>query len=156
MFADQASDLIAWLRSKTLVLVLLREVQASMPGATIRDIKTIVRAVLTQWTMHYQSYRRLRELHSVIVMVVDLEEKWSEQQHLVITGDTNAKIKARRMVQLIKDQNFWHALTMYVIRKTHCTRTANHHCTGWNDILSHSPSLQTSLRQHIVVWTLFS
>ena len=111
-FADQASDLIAWLRSKTLVLALLRDVQKSLPGATNSDIKTVIRAVLTQWTMHYQSYRRLRELQTVIIMVVDLDENRPEPQRLVITGDTRAKAKAVTMVRVIRDQRFWHALTV--------------------------------------------
>lgn len=116
-FADQASDLIGWLRSKTLVLALLRDVQKSLPGATNSEIKTVIRAVLTRWTMHYQSYRRLRELHTVVIMVVDLDENRHEPQRLVITGDAKAKAKARAMVRLIRDQNFWHALTVYVIIK---------------------------------------
>ena len=111
-FADQASDLIAWLCSKTLVLALLRDVQKSLPGATNSDIKTVIRAVLTRWAMHYQSYRRLRELQTVIIMVIDLNENRPEPQHLVITGDTRAKAKAVTMVRVIRDQRFWHALTV--------------------------------------------
>ena len=67
--------------------------------------------------MHYQSYRRLQELHTIIVMVVDFDEKRPEQEHIVITGDAKSKTKATRMVRLIRNQNFWHALAMYVIIK---------------------------------------
>ena len=111
-FADQASDLIAWLRSKTLVLTLLRDVQKSLPGATNSNIKTIIQVVLTRWTMHHQSYRRLWELQTDIIMVVDLDEKRSEPQRLVITGDTKSKVKAATMVRVIRDQHFWHVLTV--------------------------------------------
>ena len=118
-FADQAADLIAWLRSKTLILGLLRDAQATVPGATITDIKTVIRAVLTRWTMHYQSYRRLCELHTVILMIVELDERQPEQHRRVITGDAKAKAKARSMIRLIKDQSFWHALAVYVTIRKH-------------------------------------
>ena len=111
-FVDKASDLIAWFRSKTQVLALLREVQAGVPGATSSNVKSIVRAVLTRWTMHYQAYRRLRELHSVIIMAVDADEKCLEPQRCVIAGDTRAKTKAREMVSLIRNRGFWDAITV--------------------------------------------
>ena len=154
-FADQASDLIAWLRSKTLILALMRDVQAALPGAKISEIKTIIRAVLTRWTMHYQSYRRLRELHTTILMVVDLDENRPEEQRCVITGDTRAKTKARGMVQLIKDERFWHALAVYVKSTFFRDRVTDNH-PGWNGILNRSQSQQTLPRQHTAVWTLCS
>ena len=51
-FTDEVSELIPWLWSGTLILALLREVQAALPGGT-GGIKAIIHAVLTQWTMHY-------------------------------------------------------------------------------------------------------
>ena len=45
-FTDEVSELIAWLQSKTLILALLREVQAALPGGT-GGIKAVIRAVLT-------------------------------------------------------------------------------------------------------------
>ena len=65
--------------------------------------------------MHYQSYRRLRELHAVIVVVVETDERRLIKERRVITGDTRAKAKATDMVQLIKNPRFWHALTVYVV-----------------------------------------
>jgi hypothetical protein len=58
-YTDNASDLITWLCSKTILLAMLREMQAGLPGAGLNNIKTVIRAILTCWTMHYQSYRRL-------------------------------------------------------------------------------------------------
>jgi len=69
--------------------------QATIPGAKINEIKTIICAVLTLWTMHYQSYRRLRELRATIIMVVDLDENRSKEQCCVITGTPGQKAKAR-------------------------------------------------------------
>ena len=45
VYTDEASDLITWLRSKTLVLALLREVQQALPGN--KNIKAVICAVLT-------------------------------------------------------------------------------------------------------------
>src|SRR5882757_1282542 len=114
-FADQASDLIAWLRSKTLVLALLREVQAVIPRSV--GVKAVIRAVLTRWTMHYQAYRRLRELHTIIIMVVEFDEAKLPKERCIVAGDTKAKAKATEMVKLIKNLSFWDALTVYVITR---------------------------------------
>ena len=54
--------------------------------------------------MHYQCYRRLRELRSIIILVVEVDETRPEQDRRVISGDTRAKAKARDMVQLIGNQ----------------------------------------------------
>ena len=111
-FTDEASDLIAWLRSKTLILALLRDVQEALPGSD--GIKAIIRVVLTRWTMHYQAYRRLRELRNVIAMVVEADERKPAKESLMITGDAKAKEKAKKMVKLIKNTRFWDALCVYV------------------------------------------
>lgn len=103
------------MRSKTLVLALLREVQQALPGT--KGIKAVIRAVLTRWTMHYQAFRRLRELHTVIIMVVEDDEKRPVKERNVITGDTRAKSKATEMVKLIKNPELWNALSVYVVVK---------------------------------------
>lgn len=110
-FTDEATELIAWLRSKTLILALLREVQVALSNGG-GCIKAIIRAVLTRWTMHYQAYRRLRELRNVIVTVVEEDERLPVKESRVITGDTRAKEKAKKMVKLIKNSRFWDALSV--------------------------------------------
>ena len=112
-FTDEATDLITWLRSKTLILALLREVQDALPK-TGSGVKAVIRAVLTRWTMHYQAYRRLRELQAIFVIVIEADEKRSLKERQVITGDTRAKAKATEMVKLIKNPKFWDALSVYV------------------------------------------
>lgn len=112
-YADDAADLISWLRSKTLILALLRQVQETLPGKS--GAKAIIRAVLTRWTMHYQAYRRLRELKSVITVVVDDDENRPIKERNIITGDTRAKAKAKEMVSLVKNEQFWDALSVYVL-----------------------------------------
>lgn len=85
-FTDAASELIVWLHSKTLILALIRGVQQALPGT--EDVKAIIRAVLTWWTMHYQAFRRLGELHDVIVMVVQDDEKKPVKDRYLVTGNT--------------------------------------------------------------------
>lgn len=56
-------------------------------------VKVVIRAVLTQWTAHYQSYSGLLDLCSVLVMVVELDSRRLEKDRFVIAGDTKAKKK---------------------------------------------------------------
>ena len=51
-FTNDATELITWLRSKTQVLVLLREVQARLGE---NAVKAVIRAFLTQWMAHCQA-----------------------------------------------------------------------------------------------------
>lgn len=108
VFADQATELIAWLRSKTQVLALLREVQARFGDGIA--VKAVIRAVLTRWTAHYQAYARLLDLRSVLMMVVDADERLLEKDRRVVAGDTKSKKKATGMVALIRNDTFWRAL----------------------------------------------
>lgn len=126
-FTDEVTELIGWLRSKTLILGLLREVQAALSGRG--GIKAIIRAVLTRWTMHYQAYRRLRELRNMIITVVEEDEKLPIKESKVITGDTRGKEKAKKMVQLIKNARFWDSLSAYVVTEMF-TKVCNILTTG--------------------------
>lgn len=112
-YTDEAADLIAWLRSKTLLLALLRQVQATLPAGKT-GVKAIIRAVLTRWTMHYQAYRRLRELRTVIATVVLDNGHLPVGERRVITGDARARAKANEMVNLVNNGRFWDSLTVYV------------------------------------------
>ena len=114
-FADAASELIVWLHSKTLILALIRVIQQALPGAG--DFKAIIRAVLTRWTMHYQAFWRLGELHDVIIVVVRDNEKKPANDRNLITGNARAKAKATEMVNLIKTPAFWDALSVYVVTR---------------------------------------
>ncbi|KAF9782369.1 hypothetical protein BJ322DRAFT_1009694 [Thelephora terrestris] len=108
--ADNATELISWLRSKTQILASLREVQVKYGE---NAVKAVIRAVLTRWTAHYQAYARLLDLHSVLVMVVDMDSRRPEKERCVIAGDAKARKKAKDMVMLIKDNNFWMSLLRY-------------------------------------------
>ena len=81
----------------------------------MEDVKAIIHAVLTWWTMHYQAFWRLAELHNIIVMVVHDNKKKPVKDRNLATGNARAKAKATEMVDLIKSPAFWDALTVYVI-----------------------------------------
>jgi hypothetical protein len=110
--ADMATELIAWLRSKSLVLALLRETQENA-GARVL---AVIRAILTRWTAHYLSFRRLLEIRPSLTSIVYSDE--SRRESNIITGKGPAKAKAREMVELIKNTEFWKGLIRQV-SKTH-------------------------------------
>jgi hypothetical protein len=58
-YANKATQLIAWLRSKTLILAMLHKVRI----ATNLSPLAVIRAVLTRWKAHYMAYWHLLELH---------------------------------------------------------------------------------------------
>ena len=94
------------------MLALIRETQPGVPGK--KSIKAVIRLVLTRWTMHYQSYQRLREPCAVLIIVIEADEDQPLSECCVVAGDTKARVKAMQMVRLIRDQLFWSALTVYV------------------------------------------
>ena len=88
----------------------MRDVQARLDEETV---KAVIHAVLTRWTAHYQSYSRLLDLHLVLVMVIDTDEKQLEKDKCIVTGDSKAKKKAKAMITLVKNDDFWRALLWY-------------------------------------------
>jgi hypothetical protein len=112
-YSDKATKLITWLRSKTLVLAMIRKVRAA---ANLSPL-AVIRAVLTRWTAHYMAYRRLLELRPALESVIANDAMQSrDEDKTVVTGDAKAKRKSRRMVKIMKDPLFWHSLTRLVPR----------------------------------------
>lgn len=109
-YTDLANNLITWLRSKTLVLALLRTAQEDATGTS----KSVIRAVLTRWTAHYQAYKRMLELRASLVAIIAADDARPSDKKLIVTGDRKAKDQARKMITIIMDPVFWHALTRYV------------------------------------------
>jgi hypothetical protein len=105
-YTDIANELITWLRSKTLVLALLRKAQLDTTGTAL----AVIRAVLTRWTAHYQAYKRLLELQGVLQMLVSAENARPESMKLIVTGDRKAKDHAKRMIEIITNSVFWHSI----------------------------------------------
>jgi hypothetical protein len=110
-YADKATDLIAWLRSKTLVLAMLRKVRIA---ANLSPL-SIIRAVLTRWTAHYMAYQCLLELRPTLESVIANDAMQTrDEDKTVVTGDAKAKRKSQQMVNIIKDPLFWHSLARLV------------------------------------------
>lgn len=103
---DSAADLITWMRSKKIVLALLRQSQLEAKTRAL----TVLRAVLTRWTSHFRAYERLIEIQNSLRAIVYQDEARSEDAKKIITGDAKAKSKAIDMCNLIKTPAFWIAL----------------------------------------------
>jgi hypothetical protein len=111
-FTDHATELIAWLCSKTQVLGLMRDVQRQLSDEAV---KAVIRAIITRWTAHYQAYSRLLDLRVVLIAVIDTDSRRQEKDQCVISGDTKSKKKVKEMVALINEDTFWRALLRYGI-----------------------------------------
>lgn len=106
-YTEKASELITWLRSKTIVLGLLNQNQRE----TNSRILTILRAMLTRWTSHLRAYERLNLVRRNLVSIAYQDEARFPQDKLIVTGDARAKAKSQEMLNLIKNEVFWHSLT---------------------------------------------
>lgn len=104
-YADTATELITWLRSKTFVLGLIRAIQARNVSS---KLLAIIRAVLTRWTAHYLAFKRLLELRWVLEQMLRDDRGAHESQ--IVIGTSDAKAKARKMFSVIEDSAFWHNL----------------------------------------------
>ncbi|KAI0084021.1 ribonuclease H-like domain-containing protein, partial [Irpex rosettiformis] len=69
---------------------------------------SVIRAVLTRWTSHFLAYRRLLQLQTSIMTLLELDEAAAESQ--LITGSAVAKAKATEIISHLKDDRFWAAI----------------------------------------------
>jgi hypothetical protein len=106
-YTEKALELITWLRSKMIVLGLLNQNQHE----TNSHILTILRAMLTRWTSHLRAYERLNLVRRNLVSIAYQDKAWSPQDKLIVTSDARAKAKSQEMLNLIKNEVFWHSLT---------------------------------------------
>ncbi|KAK0501978.1 hypothetical protein EDD18DRAFT_1065782 [Armillaria luteobubalina] len=109
-YSTLATELITWLRSKTFLLALIREVQKEKGLRVI----TVIRAVITRWTAHYLAYRHLLELQSTLKFLAAEDEMLSPKEKRVVTGDVKAWRRANMMLGIINDPLFWCSLARYV------------------------------------------
>ena len=105
-FIDKATELIGWLRGKTYVLALLRQVQLM----NSQRILAVIHAVLTRWTAHYLAYRRLLEIRISLQLLVENDEKLELRNQQLLLGDASARERSRKNIAVIKNSAFWHAL----------------------------------------------
>ncbi|KAI0654020.1 hypothetical protein C8Q70DRAFT_926500, partial [Cubamyces menziesii] len=99
----QADEVIRWLRSRTYLLALLRDIQTSSPGFQGQP-KTVIRGVATRWTSHYLAYRRLLELQPALQLL-------ARDSRLYLSGNAESHAKTRQMLPIIENGLFWHSLT---------------------------------------------
>lgn len=69
---------------------------------------SVIRAVLTRWTSHFLAYRRLLQLQTSIMTMLELDEAAEESQ--IITGSASAREKATEIISYLKDDHFWSAI----------------------------------------------
>ncbi|KIK99948.1 hypothetical protein PAXRUDRAFT_95838, partial [Paxillus rubicundulus Ve08.2h10] len=60
-------------------------------------------AVLTRWMSHYLALRQLMELKSPLTVMA--EQEFTERK--IITGEVKSRVKAEKMLKLIKNPTFW-------------------------------------------------
>lgn len=96
-----AQELITWLRSKTQVLALLRDIQMATMGKTL----AIIRAVLTRWISHYLAYRRLLEVRPTLELLISKHETM-----LLASKKRATREKAQTAITIIRNATFWHAM----------------------------------------------
>lgn len=105
--SGQADELIAWLRSKSQILALLRE--------KCRELRvnsaSVIRAVITRWTAHYLAYRRLLDLRKPLQSVVLDDSCRPLNESVFVKGPTASKNKAKTMISIINNDQFWRQLT---------------------------------------------
>ena len=99
-FTEMATELIAWLRSKTRVLGHLTH--------------SVLRAVLTRWTSHYMAYRRLLQLYPTLKSILFADASRPAALKVLVSGDAKARQKAEQMVEIIENPAFWHGIASYV------------------------------------------
>ncbi|THH14935.1 hypothetical protein EUX98_g9540 [Antrodiella citrinella] len=107
-YSEKATNLISWLRSRTIILALLRQIQID----SRRDVLTILRAVLTRWTSHLRAYQRLLDVLPSLRVMVAAEEARPVAMRLILVGD--GKARAEKMFRLINDSLFWQSLARVV------------------------------------------
>ena len=111
-WAKKASNLITWLRSKTIILSHLRQLRIEV-GLTAL---AVIRAVLTRWMAHYMAYRRLLELQPQLNLLIVQDATKHPANKIVVTGDAKAKAKAKRMAKLISEEPlFWYNIAWYIL-----------------------------------------
>jgi hypothetical protein len=65
-YTNQATELITWLRSKTQVLGMMRDIQIAMSESNQQPALAVIRPVITRWTAHYLAYKRLLNIKWVL------------------------------------------------------------------------------------------
>jgi len=71
--------------------------------------------MLTRRTSHLRAYGRLNLVRRNLVSIAYQDEVRSTQNKLIVTGDARAKAKSQEMLNLIKNEVFWHSYTVRIM-----------------------------------------
>ena len=97
---DKATEVIKWFNHHSHALGLLRKEQLG----TYQKILALIQPVITRWTCHFLSTRRLLETSGALRSCCIKEEKELEK----CGGDRQQdKAKARQIIQTVLCQNIW-------------------------------------------------
>jgi hypothetical protein len=110
VYSTKADQAIAWLRSKTFILGLLRQIQTRLNPKS--PPLTVIRPVLTRWTSRYLAYCRLLQLRTSIQAMLEQDDALCSSQ--IITGTGSAKVKATETITCLRDEGFWIAIKRQV------------------------------------------
>jgi len=82
-----------------------------------QKILALIQPVITRWTCHFLSTRRLLKTRGALHSCCIKEEKELEK----CGGDWQQdKAKARQIIQTVLDVEFWADITLYVFNGLHC------------------------------------
>ena len=115
-YTKKATELIAWLRSKSWVLALLREIQKGICLANGSNIKilSVICAVITRWTAHYLAFRCLLDLKQTLEILVSHKKEAPNGLKIIVAGNATSRKKGSEIIKIIEDSLFWHTILRFV------------------------------------------
>ena len=115
-YTKKATELIAWLRSKSQVLALLHEIQRGICLANGSNIKilSVIHAVITRWTAHYLAFHRLLDLKQTLEILVSREKEAPNGSKIIVAGDATSQKKGSEIIKIIEDSLFWHMILRFI------------------------------------------
>ncbi|TFY53352.1 hypothetical protein EVG20_g10156 [Dentipellis fragilis] len=104
---NRALEIVKWFNNHSRAIGILKDVQ--LKSSTTGIPLCLILPVLTRWTSHFLSISHLLELESCFLHAV--AEHGAELEKC--TGkEKTAVVKAKEIVQIIKDSQFWFALRL--------------------------------------------
>lgn len=93
----------------------MREAQEAMhrinvAGVPVAILTLTIRAVITRWTAHFLAFKRLLDLKWVLDHLIRNDELLPPKDRRLTVGDSKARKKAKQMIALIKNSEFWHSI----------------------------------------------
>lgn len=103
----QALMVIKWMNNHSRALGLFRQEQL----ATFQKVLVLILPVITRWTAHYLSLRRLLTVEKALKATWI---KWSEIMIASAGSKSNDKAKAMEVQKVVEDSTFWNHIKRYI------------------------------------------